>query len=69
MKLFFVLAVAASTVMLLVQGAPPGQVTSEEMGKVVEQLKEMITSEAAKLASHLRGQGYSRPVSVIMISN
>ena len=42
MKLFFVLAVATSA-MLLVQGAPP--ITSEEMGKAVEQLKEMITSE------------------------
>ena len=42
MKLFFVLAVATSA-MLLVQGAP--HVTSEEMGKAVEQLKEMITSE------------------------
>lgn len=42
MKLFFVLAVATSA-MLLVQGAP--QITSEEMGKAVEQLKEMITSE------------------------
>ena len=42
MKLFFVLAVATSA-MLLVQGAP--HITSEEMGKAVEQLKEMITSE------------------------
>ena len=42
MKLFFVLAVATSA-MLLVQGAP--SITSEEMGKAVEQLKEMITSE------------------------
>jgi uncharacterized protein YoaH (UPF0181 family) len=43
MKLLFVLAVATSTIMLLVQGAP--HITSEEMGKAVEQLKEMITSE------------------------
>ena len=43
MKLFFVLAVAASTVLLLVQGAP--QIRSEELGKAVEQLKEMIKSE------------------------
>ena len=42
MKLFFVLAVATSAI-LLVQGAP--SITSEEMGKAVEQLKEMITSE------------------------
>ena len=42
MKLFFVLAVATSA-MLLVQGAP--HITSEEMGKAVEQLKERITSE------------------------
>ena len=68
MKPFFVLAVAAATIMLLVQGAPPGQVTSEEMGKVVEELKEMIKSEAAKLASHPQGQGYGRHVSIIMIS-
>ena len=54
--------------MLLVQGAPSGQVTSEEMGKVVEQLKEMIKSEAVKLASYPRGQGYGRNVSIIMIS-
>ena len=43
MKLFFVFAVAASTVLLLVQGAP--QIRSEELGKAVEQLKEMIKSE------------------------
>ena len=42
MKLFFVLAVATSAI-LLVQGAP--QITSEQMGKAVEELKEMITSE------------------------
>ena len=65
MKLFFVLAVAASTSMLLVQGAPQGQITSEEMGKVVDQLKEMIKSKAARLASHPQGQGYGRPVSII----
>ena len=65
MKLFFVLAVAAATIMLLVQGAPSGQITSEEMGKVVEQLKEMIKSEAAKLSSHPRGQGYGRHVSIL----
>ena len=68
MKPFFVLAVAAATIMLLVQGAPSGQVTSEEMGKVVEQLKEMIKSEAAKLASYPREQGYGRNVSIIMTS-
>ena len=33
----------ATSAMLLVQGAP--HITSEEMGKAVEQLKEMITSE------------------------
>ena len=54
MKLFFVLAVAASTIMLLVRGAP--QIRSEELGNAVEQLKEMIKSEAAKLASHPREQ-------------
>ena len=43
MKLFFVLAVATSTIMLLVQGAP--QIRSEELGKAVEQLTEMIKSE------------------------
>ena len=55
MKLFFVLAVATST-MLLVQGAP--QITSEQVGKVVEQLKEMITSEiqAAEAESSWHGQ-------------
>ena len=67
MKLFFVLAVAASTVMLLVQGAPTSQITSDEMGKIVGQLKEMIKTEAAKLASHPRGEGYGRPISIIII--
>jgi hypothetical protein len=67
MKLFFVLAVATSTIMLLVQGAP--QISSEEMGKAVEQLKELLKSEAAKLASHPREQGYGRPVSIIKLAN
>ena len=62
MKLFFVLAVAASTILLLVQGAP--QITSEELGNAVEQLKEMIQSEAAKLANHPREQNYDRHVSL-----
>ena len=48
MKLIFVLAVAASAIMLLVQGAP--QVTSEELGKAVEELQELLKAEAAKIA-------------------
>lgn len=43
MKLFFALAVVTSTVLLLVQGAP--QITSEELGKAVEELQKMIKSE------------------------
>jgi hypothetical protein len=53
MKLFFILAVATSTIMLLVQGAPHGHITSEEMGKAVEQLKEMITSEIQAAEANL----------------
>jgi hypothetical protein len=75
MKLFFILAVATSTIVLLVRGAP--HVTSEEMGKAVEQLKEMITSEiqaaeakaayfpqARQSAFYPREQGYGRHVSI-----
>ena len=45
MKLFFVLAVATSSLLLLVQGAPSPGIRSEELGKAMEQLKEMIKSE------------------------
>ena len=45
MKLFFVLAVATSSLMLLVQGAPSPQIKSEELGKTMEQLREFIHRE------------------------
>ena len=54
MKLIPTVAVAASTILLLVlptelQGAP--QITSEELGKAVQQLEELLKSEAANAKS------------------
>ena len=43
MKLFFVLAVATSAILLQVHGAP--QITSERLGKAVQQLQQMIKAE------------------------
>ena len=58
MKLFFVLAVATSSLLLLVQGAPSPQIRSEELGKAMEQLKEMIKSEIQ--AAEAEAQYYPR---------
>ena len=48
MKLFFALTVAISSLVLLVQGAP--QIRSEELGNIMEQLKQLINRELMQVA-------------------
>ena len=70
MKLFFILAVAASAIVLLVQGAP--QITSEELGKAVAELRELLNSEAAKSAWYggpYKAQSANRPRGHVSLNN